>query len=364
MDSPAPPDQEMDNAHGKRPVSLATLSAHLGLSQAAISRVLSGAAAARSIPLATQQRIFAAAKELHYRPNLLARSLRRGRSMTVGVLVPEMSEGYVTLVLAGLEPVLLESGYVFILISHHHRAQVMQQSEAVLTERAVDGLIAIDTTFPCTSKLPTVTVSCPHPHPVATNIVLNHIRAAELALGHLCALGHRAIAVIKGQSFSSDTEVRWQAIRTVAEQMQLTLAAVDELQADSPTHEPGYLAMRRILARNARFTAVFAFNDISAIGCIRALHEAGIRVPHDVSVVGFDDIHSAAYQNPALTTVRQPLHRMGELAAQQLLQSIASPGLAVADKLLTVEPELIIRESTRAPATLQLPHLNTSPIPR
>lgn len=332
-----------------RPASLATLSAHLGLSRAAISRVLSGATAAKSIPLVTQQRIFAAAEELNYRPNLLARSLRRGRSMTVGVLVPELSEGYVTLVLSGLEPVLLEAGYVFILISHHHRAEVMTQSEAVLMERAVDGLIAIDTTFPCTSKLPTVTVSCPHEQPVAVNIVLNHVRAAELALEHLFALGHREIAVIKGQSFSSDTEVRWQAIRSVAKRMKLTLAAVDQLEDDSPTHEPGYLAMCRILARRAHFTAVFAFNDISAIGSIRALREAGIRVPQDVSVVGFDDIRSAAYQNPALTTVRQPLKRMGELAAEMLLQSIAPPDLARPGQIVTVEPELVVRESTCSP---------------
>lgn len=351
MDHAETPEKDTVEAAERRPVSLATLSAHLGLSQAAISRVLSGAAAAKSIPVGTQQRIFAAAEALNYRPNLLARSLRRGRSMTIGVLVPELSEGYVTLVLSGLEPVLLKAGYVFILISHHHRAEVMQQSEAVLTERAVDGLIAIDTTFPCTSKLPTVTVSCPHEHPVATNIVLNHVRAAELALGHLVELGHHAIAVIKGQSFSSDTEARWQAICSVADALQLTIApeAVDQLEDDSPTHEPGYLAMRRMLARGARFTAVFAFNDISAIGCIRALREVGIRVPQDVSVVGFDDIRSAAYQNPALTTVRQPLKKMGELAARRLLQSIASPGLASLDGMETVEPELVVRESSSAP---------------
>jgi hypothetical protein len=141
--------------------SLATLSAHLGLSAAAISRVLNRTAAAKSIPKATQERIFAAARELNYRPNALARSLRRGHSMTVGVLVPEVSEGYATLVLSGIEDALLQAGYVYILISHHHRTELIERSLVMLSERSVDGLIAIDTALATGPHLPTITVSCP-----------------------------------------------------------------------------------------------------------------------------------------------------------------------------------------------------------
>jgi DNA-binding LacI/PurR family transcriptional regulator len=197
--------------------SLATLSAHLSLSAAAISRVLNRTAAAKSIPKATQERIFAAARELNYRPNALARSLRRGHSMTVGVLVPEVSEGYATLVLSGIEHALLQAGYVYILISHHHRTELIERSLVMLSERSVDGVIAIDTALVTGLHLPTVTVSCPLEQEGVTNIVLNHKRAAELAFDHVAGLGHRSIAVIKGQTFSSDTKSRWVATRMAAQ---------------------------------------------------------------------------------------------------------------------------------------------------
>jgi len=139
-------------------------------------------------------------------------------------------------------------------------------------------------------------------------------------------------------------------------------AFVTQLEGDAPTHEPGYLATQRLLAAQARlprarhFTALFAFNDISAIGAIRALREAGLRVPEDVSVIGFDDVQSAAFQNPALTTVRQPLQQMGRLAAQTILTQIENQLQARSQSPAPprhinrlVEPELICRSST-APA--------------
>ena len=329
-------------------VSLATLSAHLGLSQAAISRVLNGVPAAAAIPAATQERIFAAARLFNYRPNMLARSLRRGHSMTIGVLVPEISEGYATLVLAGLEQGLLKAGYAFLLCSHHHHAEVVAASQTMLAERAVDGIVAIDTTLVHHGLLPTVTVSCPYQDTDSTDILLDHERGVTLAMEHLYALGHRTIAVLKGQQFSSDTELRWQAIIAAAVQLGITLDAdaVTQLEGDAPTHEPGYQATRRLLDNGAIFTALFAFNDISAIGAIRALREAGLRVPQDVSVVGFDDVQSAAFQNPALTTVRQPLHAMGLLAAQEIVQAVTDGALR--HEPLVLEPELIVRESTAA----------------
>lgn len=324
----------------------------VGLSSAAVSRVLSGAPAARSIPKATQERILEAARTLNYRPNLLARSLRRGRSHTVGVLVPEVSEGYATLVLAGLEQGLMQAGYFYFLISHHHRHELVEQSQAMLVERAVDGIVAIDTALERHPPLPTVTISCPDRHDWITNIVLNHRRAAELAIDHLAGLGHRHVAIIKGQSFSSDTEPRWQAIQHAAARAQLRLGAdlVVQLEGDSPSHEPGYFATQRLLAAKPHFTALFAFNDVSAIGAVRALREAGLRVPQDVSIVGFDDVQSAAFQNPALTTVRQPLRTMGILAAEAILTQIASTAEHTPSRQLVVDPELVVRDSTCPPA--------------
>jgi len=337
-----------DQQQGRGQVSLATLSEHLGLSAAAISRVLNGAPAAKSIPKVTQERIFAAAQKFNYRPNGVARSLRRGRSMTIGVLVPEISEGYATLVLSGLEHGLLEAGYVFFLISHHHQPKLVERSQAMLAERAVDGIVAIDTAIEHAGVLPTVAVSCPEAQEAAVRIVLNHRRAAELALDHLADLGHREIAVIKGQSFSSDTELRFGAIRAAASRLNLCLRPelMAQLEGDGPSHEPGYLATQRLLKTSRRFTALFAFNDVSAIGAIRSLREAGLRVPEDVSVIGFDDVQSAAFQNPALTTIRQPLHAMGLLAAEAIVGKATSPATLGRGEVIVVEPELIVREST------------------
>jgi DNA-binding LacI/PurR family transcriptional regulator len=335
----------------KRRPSLATLSQHLGLSAAAISRVLNRTPAAKAIPKATQDRIFAAAKQLNYRPNAMARSLRHGRSMTVGVLVPEVSDGYTTLVLSGLEQGLLQAGYFYFLVSHHHRADLIEQAQTMLAERSVDGLVAIDTMMPLHGQMPMVAVSCPVDQEGVTHIVLNHRRAAELAIDHLVGLGHRRIAIVKGQSFSSDTAPRWQAIRHAAAKAKLKLDKdlVAQMEGDAPTHEPGYFAAQRLLAAAEPFTALFCFNDVSAIGAIRALREAGLRVPQDVSVVGFDDVQSAAFQNPGLTTVRQPLSQMGMLAAEALVRQIVVPGDHPAVKQIMVDPELVVRGSTCPP---------------
>jgi LacI family transcriptional regulator len=335
----------------RRPASLKMIAEHVGLSVAAISRVLNGAPAAKSIPKSTQDRIFAAAEELNYRPNVLARSLRRGRSMVVGVLVPEVSEGYATAVLAGIEQGLLQAEYFYFLISHHHRTELIERSQSMMVDRAVDGMIAVDTPLRQHPHFPMITVSCPDEHEGITNIVLNHSRAAELALDHLTGLGHRSIAFIKGQSFSSDTEARWQAIRHAAARARLPLdpKLSAQLEGDVPGHEPGYFATQRLLASNTHFTALFAFNDVSAIGAVRALREAGLRVPQDVSVVGFDDVQSAAFQNPGLTTVRQPLRTMGMLAAEAVVRRITAPEEHPPAKQIVVDPELVVRDSTCPP---------------
>jgi LacI family transcriptional regulator len=328
-------------------VSLKFLADHLGLSPATLSLVMNRSAVADSIPKATQDQIFAAADKFNYRPNFMARSLRTQRSFTIGVIVPEVSEGYATLVMSGIEEHLLREGYFYFVASHHHRPDLIDEYPKLLLARSVEGLIAVDTPWHHDLSLPVVTVSGHNEVHKVTNIVLDHRRAAELALEHLFKLGHRRIAFIKGQEFSSDTEARWDAIVQAANRLGLTIheKLTTQLQGEVPSPDLGYQVTRRLLAKHEPFSAIFAFNDISAIGAIRALREKELRVPEDVSVVGFDDIQSAAFQNPGLTTVRQPLRKMGKIAAETVLRRITRDGIEH-PKEITVEPELVVREST------------------
>ena len=332
-------------------VRLGDLAKHLGLSPSTVSRVMNRSPEARSVPATTQQRIFLAAEQLKYQPNMMAKSLRKQRSYTIGVIVPEIGEGYSSIVLNGIEHSLVREGYFFFVVSHMHRQHLLEEYPRLLLARAVEGIIAVDTKWTEPLRVPVVTISGHETVEGLTNIVLNHRRAAALALGHLVELGHREIAIIKGQDFSSDTGTRWEAIRHTAQQLKVEISPllVVQLETDDFTSEPGYIAARELLGRDVAFTAVFAFNDISAIGAVRAIREAGLRVPEDISVVGFDDVPSAAFQNPALTTIRQPLQEMGTLAVQNLLGRLkAEPAPASARETgeITVEPELIIRQST------------------
>src|SRR5207302_11395719 len=179
-------------------------------------------------------------------------------------------------------------------------------------------------------------------------IVLDHARAAALAMEHLTNLGHRQMAFIKGQAFSSDTAIRWESVRNAAQEVGVRIneRLVGQLEGESSSPELGYQVAKKLLASGENFTALFAFNDISAIGAIQALREAGRRIPQDVSVVGFDDIHSAAFQNPALTTVRPPLREMGMRDTETMLQRITAPPNAPYPKEIIVEPSLVVRAST------------------
>jgi LacI family transcriptional regulator len=180
-----------------------------------------------------------------------------------------------------------------------------------------------------------------------TNIVLDHKKAAEIALAHLHQLGHRRIAFMKGPEIIPDTEYRWRGILQMARKLKIEVRPelCIQLEADSWSPQVGYEPMKTLLERTRDFTAIFCFNDISAIGVIRAIHDAGLRVPEDISVVGFDDIISAAYQKPSLTTVRQPLREMGCAGAQILLDLIANPQKESPTEIV-MQPELIVREST------------------
>jgi len=334
-----------------RGISLKELAAHLGLSPTSLSIVLNDAPAASTIPQETKDRIFEAAAKFKYRPNYFARSLRAQRSFTFGVIVPELSDGYSAMVLNGVEAALSKKGFFYLTASHLHREDLLEHHPKMLLERQVEGIIAVDTPIRFKTNLPVVSVSGHEEIEGVTNVVLNHRHAAELSVGHLFTLGHRKIAFIKGQDFSSDTKVRWETTAEAAQKRGIKLDAdlIAQLEGDIPSPEIGYIAAQKILANKKPFTALFAFNDVSAIGAIRALQEAGLRVPEDVSVLGFDDVYAAEFHNPALTTIRQPLFEMGNLAAETLLERVAKnqkKNHAKIPETLTVEPKLIVRRST------------------
>lgn len=336
-----------------QPVTLKVLAQRLGLSPASVSLVINDAPGAQSIPAKTQERIRAAAREMGYRPNQLARSLRSRRSFTIGILVPEVSEGYAATVLSGADAHLVEESYFFLVASHRNRPERLGEYFRVLMDRAVEGFLLINTPLDQAPPLPTVVVAGHRKFPGVTNVVIDHDHAALLALAHLAELGHKAIAFFKGHRTSADTEYRWGAILKAARQLGLEIRPELTLQLEGQSlggsftpdqaYQEGYVFGRKLLDRAVPFTALFAFNDISAIGAMRALREAGRHVPDEVSVVGFDDVQSAAFQNPGLTTVRQPLGEMGQMAARTLLRRLAGeapPGE------ITVTPQLIVREST------------------
>lgn len=342
------PTQKVTRARRSEATSLKDLALHLGLSTTTLSLVLNNSPQAVSIPAETKKRIIEGARELNYRPNYLARSLRVQKTNTIGVIVPELSDGYSAMVLNGVESALSTAEYFYLTASHLHREDLLEKLPRVLVERQVEGIIAVDTPIKFEPTLPVVNVSGHEAIDGVTNVVLNHQHAAELGIGHLYNLGHRRIAALKGQEFSSDTLIRWETINAAAKRRGIPIdpELTVQLLGDSPSPEVGYSAMKTLLATGHRFTAVFAFNDVSAIGAIRALEEMGLRVPADVSVLGFDDIYAAAFHNPALTTIRQPLFEMGSLAARTLLERLSTGSNAEIPRSVSVEPTIVVRQST------------------
>jgi DNA-binding LacI/PurR family transcriptional regulator len=327
-------------------ITLKAVAQHVGLTPGTVSAVLNDAPSARSIPQATKSRIHAAAKELNYRPNFFARTLRNKRTYTIGVIAEEIGDSYGSAIISGIEQHLRKRDYFFLTVAHRHDPDLLNQYSHLLSERGVEGIITVDTTVHEAPSLPTVSVAGHRKLKGVTNIVLDHHRAAVLALKYLKDLSHERIAFMIGNPLSSDSKDRWEAIREVAAQIGLKIDSelLAQISSDDPTPMLGYPLTRQLLARKKSFTALFAYNDISAIGAIRALQEHGLRVPQDISVIGFDDIPAAAFHMPSLTTVRQPLNRMGEVAAQTLLERIE--GIKEYPSEIAIEPELIVREST------------------
>lgn len=327
-------------------VTLKTVADHLGLTPGTVSAALNNSPAARSIPEHTKNRIIEAAQALNYRPNFFARTLRLKRTHTIGVIAEEIGDAYGAMVISGIEEYLRKNNYFFLTVIHRHDPRLLQTYAQMLLTRGVEGFITTDTSLTEKLALPTVAVAGHQQVEGVTNIVLDHKHAARLALEHLKSLGHEDIAFIKGQTLSSDSSARWNAICEVVQELGIRVRPelTTQLEGTDSTPAIGYPFAKELLARKHPFTALFAYNDISAIGSLWAFHEAGLRVPEDISVVGFDDTPGAVFANPPLTTVRQPLLRMGQIAAQTVVDLIEGRGEYVPE--IAIEPELVVRAST------------------
>lgn len=332
-------------------VTLKLVAEKVHLSPGTVSAVLNNSPSAKHIPEITRNRIFAAARELKYKPNLMARSLRNKRTYTIGVIPTDISDGYGGQVIAGIEEYARQKDYFFITGIHHHDPELFQRYSELLLERGAEGVITIDLNLQHNISVPVVAVSGHRQEENATNVILDQRLGVRLALEHLVSLGHRKIAVMIGNPDSADAAQRWGAVSEIAKDLGVPIRPELTVQLAGEESGPalGYPYAKMLLERRQPFTALFAYNDASAIGAIRAIREAGMRVPEDISVVGFDDIQAATFHSPSLTTVRQPLHQMGEIAAKVLLDRL--DGKEDWPKQVAVKPELVVRESTARAAS-------------
>lgn len=315
-----------------------------------VSHVLNGT---RFVSEDTRQRVQAAIETLRFVPSALARSLKNNRTHTIGTMIPNCSNPYFGEIVRGIEDACFRAGYTVILCNSDDDPHKQSQYLRVLEEKQVEGVVVVssggDAELGATLKevdTSLVLVDREVEGVAADLVEVDHDRGGYLATRHLLELGHRRIACISGPRALSSSAQRVQGCRRALAEAGLDLPDRWQRECDF-TSAGGHAAMRELLAVHPRPTAVFAANDLSAIGAMAAAAEAGLHVPRDLSVVGFDDIPLAEFASPGLTTVSQPKHRLGELAAQLLLERIADPALQPRRRVL--RPTLKARHSTAAP---------------
>jgi DNA-binding LacI/PurR family transcriptional regulator len=344
-------------------VTIRDVARESGFSSTTVSIVLNNAPLARYIPASTKKRIERAAKKLGYRPNLFARSLRSKRSHTVGVMVVDMTDPFCTPVLRGIENTLYQSNYLPILTDVHNERSRFERYLEMLLDRRVEGLIVLANWLFLDinllgdlekSSIPTAIIGVELKTDSISSVVVDNELGAHLALEHLSSLGHRKIAFIRGPKGLADSSPRWKGIRSFAKAAGLEMdprliVDLPESRESISSFEAGYKLTEELLKQKRHFTAILAFDDLTAFGAIRALTKAGLRVPEQCSVIGFDDVATCAIYTPPLTTIRQPMEPMGAAAVSLVVDGIN----AVLEKRESaalhrkVAPELVVRESTR-----------------
>jgi LacI family transcriptional regulator len=344
-------------------VTIRELAKKCGCSASTVSMVLNNRPLAKYIPAVTKSHIRQIADEMKYRPNIFAQSLRANRSYTVGVMVFDITDPYCTYTLRGIENMLNAQSIAYLLFDAQNKRERFHRNLEIMLQRRVDGLILVANSV---QTDPAVLESLHIPQvPVvvigreleglefASTVIVNNQRGGYMALEHLYRLGHRHIAFIRGPKTIADSFLRWEGILKFAKEVGLKIpreALLDLTQVPTTSAE-GLAAVKSVVARGRhRFTAVLAFDDMTALGVIRGLTESGLEIPRDCSVIGFDDIDAAGYYNPPLTTIRQPMLRMGEEAASALLDRVNSRNTKKTQVVHRVlEPELVVRKSCQSP---------------
>jgi LacI family transcriptional regulator len=344
-------------------VTIREVAKESGFSSTTVSIVLNNAPLARYIPDTTKKRIERAAKKLGYRPNLFARSLRNQRSHTVGVMVFDMTDPYCTPILRGIENTLYQGSFLPILTDVHNERSRFERYLEMLLDRRVEALIVVANWLFVEidvlgdlekANIPTAMIGRELQAGSISSVTVDNELGAHAAIEHLFSLGHRQIAFIRGPKRITDTAPRWKGVRNFAKTHDLEIESalvLDLPESSDPisSFEAGYKLTENLVRQKRPFTALMAFDDMTALGAVRALSKAGIKVPEQCSVIGFDDVAHSSLLTPALTTIRQPMAEMGKMAV-----SIVSEGIAAVQgkhKILPQHrkllPELVIRDSTR-----------------
>jgi LacI family transcriptional regulator len=332
-------------------VSLKDVAAHSGVSFQTASKVLTGQSGV--VSARTRERILAAAHELGYVPNALARGLVRQSSVTVGVLADDFADMAISQFVVAAQRALAGQGHATVV------ASVLADPGARLAvrkllEHRVDGILVAAPSLEESEhfgealrrSLPAVSIN----HIAGGGVPVvgsDHAATGTLAAEHLLSLGHRRIGTVTGPRTRRVVQSRTRGFRAALQNAGQRLPPWRTAEADW-THAGGYDAVHRLLAADPDITAVFVQNDVMAIGALKALHEHGLRVPDDCSLVSCDDLSFAAYLVPAITTVRVPFRETGERAAIRLLDAIRGRPISRRE-LLPVQ--LMVRGSTAPPTT-------------
>jgi LacI family transcriptional regulator len=327
------------------------LARHAGVSIATVSRVFSGRG---RVAEGTRARVFAAADELGYEPNVSARSLARKSTQLIAVVVPMLTSYFFMEVIRGVRTQLAQHGYDLLVFASRSPEQVDGQLGRALQKGRADGVLLCST--PLTSQRVASLKAAGGPvvladtvHPAFDSVAVNNREGGYTATKHLLDRGYARVALIAPHAVSvpgAERRAGYEAALHEAgralDERYVVACAADDLHGYTP--EAGYAAMQDLLARAPRPDAVFAASDVQALGVLRAIREAGLRVPDDLALVGFDDIQTSAYVG--LSTLSQPMYEMGRVAADKLLQRIGEPGRPVSHT--TFSARLIVRETCGA----------------